>query len=49
MNVWDADSQNGTFVNGVPIKQIGMATVQNNDLLRVGGYEYRIFIRKEKS
>ena len=49
MNVWDADSQNGTFVNGVPIKQIGMATVQNNDLLRVGGYEYRIFIRKERS
>lgn len=48
MNVWDADSQNGTFVNGVPIKQIGMATVQNNDLLRVGGYEYRIFIRKER-
>lgn len=49
MNVWDADSQNGTFVNGVPIKQIGMATVQNNDLLRVGGYEYRIFIRKERA
>ena len=44
MNVWDADSQNGTFVNGVPIKQIGMATLQNGDLLRVGGYEYRVFI-----
>ncbi|MCM1224527.1 MAG: FHA domain-containing protein [Lachnospiraceae bacterium] len=44
MNVWDAESQNGTFVNGVPIKQIGMATVQNGDLLRVGGYEYRVFL-----
>lgn len=46
MNVWDMNSQNGTFVNGVPIRQIGMATVQNNDILRMGSYEYRVNIRK---
>jgi len=46
MNVWDMNSQNGTFVNGVPIRQIGMATVQNNDVIRMGSYEYRINIMK---
>lgn len=47
MNVWDMNSQNGTFVNGVPIKQIGMATVQNNDVIRMGSYEYRVNIMKK--
>ena len=46
MNVWDMNSQNGTFVNGVPIRQIGMATVQNNDVIRMGSYEYRVNIMK---
>lgn len=46
MNVWDMNSQNGTFVNGVPIRQIGMATVQNGDSIRMGSYEYRVYINK---
>lgn len=48
MNVWDMESRNGTFVNGVPIKQIGMATVQNGDVIRMGGYEYRVSIYTDK-
>lgn len=47
INVWDMNSQNGTYVNGVPIKQIGMATVQNSDVIRMGSYEYRINIMKK--
>lgn len=47
MNVWDMNSQNGTFVNGVPIRKIGMATVQNGDVMRMGSYEYRIMITKK--
>lgn len=44
MNVWDMDSRNDTFVNGVPIHKIGMATVQNGDVMRLGSYEYRVLI-----
>lgn len=46
MNVWDMDSQTGTFVNGVSVRQIGMATVKDKDIIRMGSYEYRVFISK---
>lgn len=46
MHIWDMNSQNGTFVNGVPIRQIGMATVQNGDSIRMGSYEYRVYINR---
>lgn len=49
MNIWDMNSQNGTFVNGVPIRQIGMATAQNNDVIRMGSYEYRINIMQRRN
>lgn len=38
----DADSTNGTFVNGVPIKQMGRVVVHKGDTVRIGSYEYRI-------
>ena len=47
MNVWDMDSRNDTFVNGVPIHKIGMATVQNGDVMRLGSYEYRVFLTRK--
>lgn len=47
MNVWDMDSRNDTFVNGVPIHKIGMATVQNGDVMRLGSYEYRVLITRK--
>lgn len=47
INVWDMDSRNDTFVNGVPIRKIGMATVQNGDVMRMGSYEYRVFIARQ--
>lgn len=46
MNVWDMDSRNDTFVNGVPIRKIGMVTVQNGDVMRLGSYEYRVFLKR---
>lgn len=46
MNVWDMDSRNDTFVNGVPIHDMGMATVQNGDVMRLGSYEYRVFLTR---
>jgi len=47
MNVWDMDSRNDTFVNGVPIHKIGMVTVQNGDVMRMGSYEYRVLITRQ--
>lgn len=47
MNVWDMDSRNDTFVNGVPIHKLGMATVQSGDVMRLGSYEYRVLIQKQ--
>ncbi len=40
--ICDAGSTNGTFVNGVPIKQMGRVVVHESDTIRVGSYEYRI-------
>lgn len=47
INIWDMDSQNGTFVNGVPVKKLGMAIVNNEDIVRMGSYEYRVYITKK--
>ena len=40
--VWDMDSTNGTFVNGVPIKSMGRVVVHDGETIRVGSYEYRV-------
>lgn len=48
-NIQDMDSRNGTFVNGVPIRNLGMTAVENGHTARMGSYEYRITImRKEE-
>lgn len=40
--VWDLNSTNGTFVNGVPIKEMGRVVVHEGETIRIGSYEYRI-------
>jgi hypothetical protein len=40
--VWDLNSTNGTFVNGIPIRNIGKAVLREGETLRIGTYEYRI-------
>lgn len=40
--VWDMDSTNGTFVNGVSIKSMGRVAVHDGETIRMGSYEYRI-------
>lgn len=40
--VRDMDSKNGTFVNGIPIKQMGRVAVHKGETIRMGSYEYRI-------
>lgn len=40
--VWDMDSTNGTFVNGVPIKGMGRVAVHDGETIRIGSYEYRV-------
>lgn len=40
--VRDAGSANGTYVNGVSIRQMGRVVVHKGDTLRIGSYEYRI-------
>ena len=40
--VWDMDSTNGTFVNGVPIHALGRVAVHDGETIRMGSYEYRI-------
>lgn len=40
--VWDMDSTNGTFVNGVSIKAMGRVVVHEGDTIRMGSYEYRV-------
>lgn len=40
--VWDLDSTNGTFVNGVPIQGMGKVAVHEGEVIRIGTYEYRI-------
>lgn len=40
--IWDLNSTNGTFVNGVPIKEMGRVAVHEGETIRIGSYEYRI-------
>lgn len=40
--VWDMDSTNGTFVNGVSIKTMGRVAVHEGETIRMGSYEYRV-------
>lgn len=40
--VYDKDSMNGTFVNGIPIKQMGRVVIHEGETIRMGSYEYRI-------
>lgn len=40
--VRDMGSKNGTFVNGIPIKQMGRVAVHKGETIRMGSYEYRI-------
>ncbi|MEY8391612.1 FHA domain-containing protein [Lachnospiraceae bacterium 45-W7] len=48
LNIWDV-SKNGTFVNGVSVKKMGMAVVEDGQSVRMGSYEYRVaIIRKEE-
>lgn len=41
--VKDLGSGEDTFVNGVPISQMGVVTLKNGELIRIGSYEYRIY------
>ena len=47
--VWDMGSTNGTFVNGVPISQLGKVAVHEGETIRIGSYEYRIGREEEGS
>lgn len=38
----DKGSTNGTFVNGIPIQQMGRVVVHTGETIRMGSYEYRI-------
>lgn len=40
--VWDMDSTNGTFVNGVSIRPMGRVVVHEGETVRMGSYEYRV-------
>lgn len=40
--VWDMDSTNGTFVNGVSIKSMGRVAIHDGETIRMGSYEYRV-------
>lgn len=44
IKVWDAESRNGTFVNGVPIEKGKAAYLKDRDTLRIGSLEYRVHI-----
>lgn len=44
LRIWDMDSTNGTFVNGVSLKKIGTAVIEEGQSVRMGSYEYRITI-----
>lgn len=41
----DLDSTNGTFVNGIPIRQLGPTLVPSGATIRIGSYEYRVDIQ----
>lgn len=38
----DLNSTNGTYVNGVPIQQMGRVAVHKGETITIGSYEYRI-------
>lgn len=40
----DEGSQNGTFLNGIPIPRKSWIALHSHDKIRAGGYEYRIII-----
>ena len=42
--VWDADSTNGTTVDGVPLRDGASAALESGRTLGVGSYEYRVEI-----
>lgn len=46
LDIWDTESTNGTFVNGVSIRKLGMATVENGQTVRLGSYEYRVITER---
>lgn len=46
LTVWDM-SRNGTFVNGVLVKQMGMAVIEDGQSVRMGSYEYRVSIARK--
>lgn len=46
LDIWDAESTNGTFVNGVSIRKLGMVTVENGQTVRLGSYEYRVITER---
>ncbi len=43
--VLDMGSTNGTFVNGVPIRDMGRVVLREGETIRIGSYEYRVGIR----
>lgn len=45
LTVKDLDSTNGTFVNGIPIRQLGPTLVPSGATIRMGSYEYRVDIQ----
>ncbi len=47
LRIWDMDSTNGTFVNGVPLKKIKTAVIEEGQSVRMGSYEYRIAVRNK--
>lgn len=44
IEVWDAGSKNGTFLNGVRLAQGISGYVENQGRIRIGSYEYRVSI-----
>lgn len=46
--VWDMGSKNGTYINGVPLGNIGTAVVEDGESIRMGSYEYRITIMRKE-
>ncbi len=41
--VWDGQSKNGTFINGVVANHLGRVAVRPGDCIRAGSYEYRLY------
>lgn len=46
LDIIDSMSRNGTFVNGVPIRDKGMFGVTDKDIVKIGSFDYRILIMK---